>query len=77
MMLTGCPRDTSMYPNTERWDESVDSVASSSGAMPGEERGAFVDVGGFDELPLLAPWGWEMNEVRAVATPDGAIPLRA
>jgi hypothetical protein len=45
--------------------------------MPDEEMGAFVDVEGFDELPLVAPWGWEMNEVRAVAAPDEAIALRA
>ena len=77
MMLTGCPRDTSMYPNTERWEERSESVDSSSGAIPGEEREAFVDDEGFDEFPLVAPLGWEMKDVRAVAIPDGASPLRA
>jgi hypothetical protein len=66
-----------MYPNTERCEERRDSVDSSSGAIADEEAGPLVEVEGFDEFRLVAPLGWEMNEVRAVATPDVAIPLRA
>jgi hypothetical protein len=51
-------------------------VASSSGAIPDEGPGALFEAEGFDELPLPAPLGREINEVRAVATPDDAIALR-
>lgn len=30
MMLTGCPRDKSRYPRTERCDDNVAKVCSSS-----------------------------------------------
>jgi len=33
MMLTGCPRDSNIYPSTERWDERRDKVYSSSANM--------------------------------------------
>lgn len=74
MILTGCPRDTSMYPSTERCEERRDSVDSSSGAIPDDETGALLEDEGFDELPVVTPLGWDMNEVRAVAAPDVAIP---
>lgn len=47
---------------------------SSSGAIPDDETGALVEDEGFDELPVVTPLGWDMNEVRAVAAPDVAIP---
>ena len=52
-------------------------MASSSGAIPGERPGALFGAAGFGELPLPVPLGREMKEVRAVATPDDAIALRA
>jgi len=66
-----------MYPSTERCEERSDSVKSISGDVPDVEAGALVEAEGFDKLPLVAPLGWEMNEVRAVAAPDGTTPLRA
>ena len=33
MMLTGCPRDKSMYPSTERCDERRAKVCSSSAGI--------------------------------------------
>jgi hypothetical protein len=32
-MLTGCPRDNSIYPSTERWDERRVKVCSSSAGI--------------------------------------------
>lgn len=65
-MLTGWPRDTSMYPRTDLWEDNKANVDSSSGDIPEADVDAWL-------VPV--PVGCEMKEVRAGAA-TGATPLR-